>query len=175
MENDILDDLRFDVTGDIRVEELEAFIGSSSEYYIKQWSAYKEGKLFSFNIGAFLFGFGWMLFRKMIKIAIFFCLIILGIGVLQDVVFEMLMDISGDVYLIIDRIITITTSVAVGFLGNRLYLQYVEKEIYKMREKGYGQQEYYAALREKGGVSWLYVIIVLLGLFLLGYIFVILI
>lgn len=117
--------------GDVTVDEIRAFVGANSHYYIQQFSKFnitgREKFCLTWNWSCFGFTFLWMLYRKMYLNA-----------VLTFVIFC----IPG---------VNIILHIAAGILGDYLYYSHVKQKIHEIRTIP-AQQNINLVYQEVGGV-----------------------
>ena len=112
-------------------EEMRAFVGNNSEYYIQNFFQFSKTGTEKFcptwNWSTFCFTFIWMLYRKMYVPAVitFVVFCIPGINIILHIV--------------------------AGVAGNYLYYKHVKKKIEEVRSTR-TQQNLYPILQEEGGV-----------------------
>ncbi|WP_457622140.1 DUF2628 domain-containing protein [Persephonella sp.] len=127
----------------ISEEELRAFIGKNSEYYIDKFKKFEEGKSISWNWSAFLFGVLWMFYRKMyvyglIALAVIFIInvFIAALGINQ----------------VISTGISLWLWIGFGMFGNYIYYIFVKNKIKKIKENT-RSDNILEILSKKGGVN----------------------
>ena len=127
----------------ISSDEIRAFVGGNSHYYIQQFSRFtitgREKFCVTWNWSCFGFTFIWFLYRKMYALAaisfIVFC--IPGVNILLHI--------------------------GVGMIGNYLYYRHVKGEIVEIRATQ-STQNYIPVLQELGGVNkWVITLSVIIG------------
>lgn len=128
----------------ISSDEIRAFVGGNSHYYIQQFSRFtitgREKFCVTWNWSCFGFTFIWFLYRKMYALAaisfIVFC--IPGVNILLHI--------------------------GVGMIGNYLYYRHVKGEIIEIRATQ-STQNYIPVLQELGGVNkWVITLSVIIGI-----------
>jgi hypothetical protein len=135
----------------ITTDEIRAFVGTNSQYYIQNFSKFTISGTEKFtptwNWSAFCFTFFWMLYRKMYLQAVvtFFIFCLPGINIILHIV--------------------------AGVVGNYLYYRHVKDKILEIRPMQ-TQQNLYPVLQEAGGVHkwviWAAVILsIMLGIFII--------
>lgn len=130
-------------------KELRFFVGiNKEEYYISKWLKFKEpghSQYKSWNWAAFFLYFYWLAYRKMYIHAI-------GISGAFLIITEMLPDKFS-------RPVGIVLSVILGLIGNKLYYDYSQKEIIKIKNNLPDLREQEKAIANKGGTNLLFAII----------------
>jgi len=116
-------------------DEAATFIGPKADYYIAQFQRLDAGSsMVSWNWSAFLFGIFWLLYRKMYLYALI-AFAILCIPMVGALIF----------------------AIGCGILGNWLYKKKVEEEL--AMAATYPPATKQAQLAERGGITWLPVIV----------------
>lgn len=116
----------------ISSEEIRAFVGTNSHYYIQNFSKFTlfgvEKFCVTWNWSTFGFTFLWMLYRKMYVLAVITFIIfwLPGINILLHIV--------------------------AGFTGNYLYYRHVKENIQEIRSIQ-TPRNFYPVLQEAGGVN----------------------
>lgn len=137
----------------------EAYFQKNKPYYLDRLERYRNGQKYSFNPFTFLFGLFWMLYRKMYIEAV---VIILVLGV-ESFLEELILpeDLGRETEQLVNIISTIVLATIVGFIGNYLYLRKAHKVVEKAKAELAGSEEQVAFLRKQGGVSHLFLAIIL--------------
>lgn len=119
-------------TDSITTDEIRAYVGANSHYYIQSFSKFtitgREKFCATWNWSCFGFTFLWMLYRKMYMLAL-----------ITFVIFC----IPG---------LNIILHIGVGIVGNYLYYQHVKEKIREIRATQ-SPQNFYPVLEEMGGVN----------------------
>lgn len=136
-------------------EELRAFFGKNSDYYIRKWEEDSEGKGLGgpFNVAAFLLPGFWLAYRKMYRLAALF---LLSTFVLSNLV---------EPYPGIQLLINIIGGIFCGGTGNYWYFKHVRKSIETIRAIHLSEGTYLATLNEEGGTSFWASIVALILVF----------
>ncbi len=131
----------------ISSDEIRAFVGDKTHYYIQNFSKFtitgREQFCVTWNWNCFGFTFLWMLYRKMYALAVvtFIIFCIPGVNVLLHI--------------------------GAGMIGNYLYYQHVKTKIIETRSTQ-SAQNYLPVLQELGGVNkWVISLGVVLGIIFL--------
>lgn len=129
----------------ITTDEIRAFVGTNSYYYIQQFSKFtitgREKFCATWNWSCFGFTFLWFLYRKMYLLAI-----------LTFVVFCL----PG---------INIILHIGAGIVGNYLYYRHVKDKILEIRATQ-SSQNYVPVLQEMGGINrWVITIGIVISIF----------
>jgi hypothetical protein len=109
-------------SGHFEEENLQMlFVGKRYEYYIKKWAILKiRGSSISWNWAAFIFGIGWIAYRKMYAYA-FMVVGLLCLEILCELAFQIPDKISN--------VITFWVYILFGLYGNHWYRLHSEKRI----------------------------------------------
>jgi len=138
---------------DLTREEVESFVGPKHLYYWKMWQRVGAagGTKAGFNGAAFFFNLFWLLYRKMVRE--FF----IGFGglVAVSVALAVLSSATGHDLSQLDRVIQIVVGVAVGMLGNSLYLRRARRAIAAARAEEPDLARRRLLLAQRGGTSFL--------------------
>ena len=143
---------------------LPVFFGSQADYYTEVAEDIQAGKT-RFNPAAFLCGVLWMGYRKMYWQAFVVLAIILAESMAEEIFFPGMSDNRG---------FSIATNVAcntiIGFIGNRLYVNFAARQIEKVlvNTAGKSEESRLALIHKKGGVAWYGPILVLLMILGIG-------
>lgn len=148
------------------IEDLQSFIGPSAAFYVTQWRQLRTGQILTFNFPAFVFGFIWMLYRRMYQPAVVYLSIYFAEGFLEKRLFQHFQPIVSPTNWFMIR--NFMFSLLLGVFANWIYLNFVDNRISQLK-KEFGHPNYKAQLPKKGGTSYLAVIAFLvLMLLMLG-------
>jgi hypothetical protein len=144
------------VVTDLTREQVHSFVGRRSGYYWDRWSRAELGRKFAgFNWAAAFFNLTWLLYRRMYRE--------FGIGLgamavlgLAEAFLEPM--IGKDNSATLSRIDNLVPVVALGILGNWLYLRRARDAIARTRHLA-TPAERHAFLAARGGTSWLAVLV----------------
>jgi hypothetical protein len=137
---------------DLTPEEVEAFVGDRHAYYWGHWQRASGGGLRAgFNWAAFFLNFAWMLYRKMYREFLIAMAAVLSLGVVQGLV-EYLTEKNLDG---LDKLENIVVAVAMGMIGNGLYLRRARRVIGNARAQEPDPERRTALLKARGGTSWI--------------------
>jgi hypothetical protein len=122
---------------------LRLFVGPNYEYYAHKWTALeaKRNKRWSWNWAAFVFGLGWLFYRKMYLTA----WMVIGVGFLI-VAFELAIGTRG---MALDFIIAMTC----GSLGNYLYQEHCQRKLRKIVCSGVADETKRLCIAREGGTN----------------------
>jgi len=130
----------------ITTDEIRAFVGPNSYYYVQNFSKFtitgREKFCASWNWSCFGFTFLWMLYRKMyfLSIITFFIFCMPGINIILHI--------------------------GAGIVGNYLYYRDMKQKILELRTTQ-SSQNYAPVLQEIGGVNrWVITLGVVIGIFM---------
>lgn len=75
---------------DPTTEQLAAFVGPRTAYYLAAWAPLRSGEavLGRYNVSGFLFGTGWLLYRKLYRQAAVLCVILVVESGISDSIFQ---------------------------------------------------------------------------------------
>jgi len=132
---------------------LRAFVGSNADYYLRKWFPLRQhaGNDGGFNWAAFLLSVMWIAYRKMYRVAAILVAILLLETVAEEILFVVIL--GGEVPPGTDTVIGLVVAIICGANGNRWYLSHAKKEIAKVADRGFDQQEVIHALTQRGGAS----------------------
>jgi hypothetical protein len=148
-------------TLDLTRDEVSIFVGKNSGYYWRVWQQAAPNKelLLKFNWAALFFNLSWLLYRKMYREFLIGFGAIIGLGLAVGVVGV----VAGTNLDGFDRVLNLGVAVAVGMLGNGLYLRKARRVITAARaEEPQGERRTYR-LAARGGTSWLAAILGAVG------------
>lgn len=162
-------DLPAAASGDPAEAALRAFVGPRSERYLRQWSALRHDKkpLAGLNVAAFFFGPFWFAYRKLyVELALIIGgLVVLGGG--QAILEESL---GQSLPSALDNALNIATGVTLSLLANPLYYRRAQRVIGSVHAAS--EEERLREIAERGGTSWLSVLVLAGAVGLLIYLFV---
>jgi hypothetical protein len=134
--------------------EIRAFVGKKANYYLRKWpwSLEYDGRAKGFNWAAFLLSGLWLPYRKMYRTTLIFFAIIMGMTVVEEIVFAagLVSESAATVY---DRVTGLITPIVCGIFGNAWYLAHAKREIAQVRALGLKDEDYYPALARRGGTN----------------------
>lgn len=153
-------DIKFESLDEELREEVLEYTGKRSDVYEKKWSKLSNKKSqISWNWASFLFNLFWFAFRKMNIYAYSLLGVIVLIDVLSILYFKKTISGTsmGPIF------------IAFALLSNKLYFDFVLKQVKKLKEKYPDRDERLAAIRKQGGVSWLRAILFVLIVFIYSF------
>jgi hypothetical protein len=138
-------------------QEMADFIAIKQQYYMEKFDYLEQKQKLSWNWAAFFFGLYWLLYRKMYKFFLLFFLI----NIIMIVCVP-------DEY----TISYIAMPIAMGWLGNFLYMFHVKEKLKAASELNdlWAKDDY---IRKKGGVGWLGTVVFLAIILFIGAVFMI--
>ena len=150
------------------VEDLRAFVGPRSDYYIRKWAPRlldPAGEV-GMNWVVVFFPFIWFCYRKMYQVAAIFMGVAIFESIAEQVVFlgvlKMPKSPPG-----IGLIINLVTSTICGVYANAWYLSHAERIIAKSRAEGNEGEMLWHVLARRGGTSVLAAVLPTLIMFFL--------
>lgn len=138
-----------------------AYFKKDIEYYLNTFERYRNGNKYVFNVYAFFFGVFWFMYRKMYREALIIILVIVAEGYLEDILTA---GMNETAIKVVTRISTIAIGIIVAMLANALYIRKAESIIGKAKQEQTDQEDLISDLQKKGGVSYLFLIAVLIGI-----------
>lgn len=168
-------DERFD--GDVTAEELALCVGGNTTYYIPRFQRMKNGRGVQWNWAAFLITPYWLLYRKQYVAGTLVSLFYLLINLMINFVFRLsgatgmtpyeeaftLAEQAGNFpSLFLLSMSMLVICVLFGLLGNRLYMHSCLKKTQRVKEMD--PAEFRPALRQAGGVSFVWGAIAYFGI-----------
>jgi len=153
MTEQILDaDLNNSSSESMEEKYLEVYFDQQYDWYIERYRDFQTGRIFTFNIGSFLAGLFWFMYRKLyIQMAIIVASLI-AFEFVEDVIRQLLM-IDPLKQALIDLGINLVWWIAFGFCGNYLYFKQVERKVARVLASTTDEDERLRLLRKKGGTS----------------------
>jgi Protein of unknown function (DUF2628) len=135
--------------------EIRAFVGKNSDYYLSRWSAFLTGEesKIRFNIAAFWLTGLWLPYRKMYKITIGIYAFIVTETILEYILFDEILKYEEPPK-ILDYIVGLTVGLVCGIYGNRWYYSHTCKNISEVRGLSTSEESRTQALIKRGGTSW---------------------
>ena len=150
----------------------EAFVGPNAAHYILGWDSMQRRR-WSWNWSAFLFGEGWLLYRKMYLYAIVFSLTRLTLTPLLSSITPF-GDSPLNQAILLLMPYTMILNIALGLYGNHFYRIHADDKI-KAAIKEFEPERLLLGVQSKGGVSllallWIPVIAIVehIALFFMG-------
>lgn len=137
----------------------EAYFQKGKPYYLNRLDRYLKGQQYSFNPFAFLFGLFWFMYRKMYIEAVVVLLAMMVEGFLESLILPE--NIGREKEQLVSIISTIVIATIIGFVGNYFYFRKAGKVIEKAKMKFAGSEEQISFLKERGGVSYFFLVIIL--------------
>lgn len=129
---------------DFDENEAKLFVGKNSDYYIKKWSAFKDGsRNWGINWPGFLFSVFWLGYRKMYLNIFYFLCGLTTLGILQYLIPQDIIRSMGTVM-----------AALVGGMGNTFYYKHMEKKIVKIREQNQDSSNIEKEIIKTGNASW---------------------
>lgn len=150
--------------GEITEQEIHAFVGRSSDSYIRYWQPALSGTgpPRKFKAAAFWLSCFWVGYRKMYKVAAIIYGIILVESILEIVIFEGVLgmpEAPGG----LTAIVGLSVGLVSGTFGNSWYWSHTKQVIEDVRMMRLDEQEHLVELSRRGGTS----IATAVGLFVL--------
>ena len=143
-------------------ELFEVFVHSSKAYYSDRFDQYQEGKKFTFNLPAFLFGVFWFLYRKMHWEAFILFILMLLYSIIEDIILKYYHLTFTDFGIGTKIIGGVVFSTIIGYIGNRIYIKHAIREINSIKRRyQYDEELIKEQVRKKGGTSLIAIGIIL--------------
>lgn len=137
----------------------EQFFQRNSAYYLEKLQLLRQGKKFSFNFFAFLFGFFWFLYRKMYLESLVIAFILVLQSIAEVYIFE---ELFGDRSVLYHWLVTFLIWTIIGFTANFLYLRKAERIVSRAFADNKDPELAQQYVLKKGGTSYLFLIIFVL-------------
>lgn len=129
-------------------EEVEAFAGKNSDYYLEKWKSHSESTVKGWNFAAMFFSVEWMAYRKMYIEAMICFAILIIITMLLGLTFMVSgINISGTLGMLVGDAFRILA----GLLGNMLYRKKALRTLHKTGDMDDVQRIEF--LKRKGGTG----------------------
>lgn len=149
--NEILDE---QLNSHVEDKYYEKYFGTRASYFIPRLHKYFKGNKFSFNIGAFIFGPFWLVYRQLYVHA-FVVFISYGIkSFIEEVIFDIFW-VHYENQLLISRLGTLALSLLIGFTGNKFLLNKAINDVNSTLSQIQQEERRYLDLIEKGRGSLL--------------------
>ncbi|MEW9676735.1 DUF2628 domain-containing protein [Lentibacillus sp. L22] len=144
--------------------DVQNFVGSNYPFYSGKWKQMQDkGNSFSRNFAAFFLSIFWLGYRKMYREIFVIALIFLAIDfILYLAGYEYTTETTGLFYDPVDYKINLAVMVILGLYGNHLYRKHTMKQISIIRDKEQPSEIKQAALKQKGGTSFLGVLLAIM-------------
>lgn len=153
---------------EISDEYYKAFFKHSTDKYLLLARKFEKGEQLPFKFYAFLFGYFWIFFRKIDRLAYISIIFFFGFLTFISLVFEKYWIRNQD---ILSKGFLLVYMIIIGVIANYYYIRNARFQIIKIIQKESDTDIVLAKIRKKGGVSWISVLVVLaiqVGLILLG-------
>ncbi len=137
------------------------YFQKNTAYYQDKLAKYKQGKKYTFNVFAFLFGLFWFIYRKMYLEAFAFIIFVVATSFLEEIIAIATNENSN---LFVSVITTFSIATITGFFGNNLYLQKAIKTITYAKTGLPDEAQIKKYIKQKGGVSYLFLIVLALAI-----------
>jgi hypothetical protein len=143
-------------SGDSQIDELRAFVGTNTEYYLRKWAPRLQDP--SGDVGmnwvAVFFPTLWFAYRKMYAATFIFFGVAVAEALLEAAVFIGMLHMpnvpSG-----VNLIVTLVTSLICGLFANAWYLSHAQRAIDRAHAQGFQDEHLLLVLSNKGGTSLL--------------------
>ncbi len=147
-------DLIFDSAEDAREEELRAFVGPRSNYYLASWAPRLPGSTArsGWNWAAWFFSGFWLLYRKMYKGAAIFFGAVLAVSIAEEAYFRFILEMP-ELESAMDRVLNFVPGIICGLYGNAWYLSHANRAISKVHAE-MPNDDVLDALAKRGGTSF---------------------
>jgi hypothetical protein len=148
---------------DITCEEIVFYVGRKSAYYWREWEQpLRTGRFATgFNWAACLVTIPWLFYRKLFREVA----MVLGGALLLAVLQGLLGMVVGPDFKIAERGLEVAAAVALGVLGNGLYLRRAKLVIAEARQHEPDQKRRAQLLMSRGGTSSLWAVVGVLLVF----------
>ena len=146
-------------------EDVRAFVGPNADYYLQAWSAVDPNvglQALRWNWPAFFLNVFWLLYRRMYKYFWITFAAFLGIGAVEGLVESMLGLPPGPRWF--DLVINLAVAGFFGVFGTWLYYRHATWTIARTKANHTSPE----AIANAGGVRWLWPLLFLGGVALLG-------
>ncbi|GAB3688336.1 hypothetical protein GCM10027592_03100 [Spirosoma flavus] len=145
---------------------LPYFFGPQAEYYVQANDDIETGKV-QFNGAAFLAGVLWMGYRKMYLQAFITAVLIFGENLAEELIFPPKTQTSNS------PIVTILINLVVGFISNRLYINFAKRRVNRIlaQNQGASEERLIDLVSQQGGVTWYGPFIVLAIILVTAFVF----
>jgi hypothetical protein len=138
-------------------QEVRAFVGPKSDYYLKKWHLALEGmgnagNATGFNWAALFLSGLWLPYRKMYRATLIFFGVILLETLFEEIVYVGFLgrpEAPGT----LGRFVGFVAGLVCGGFGNAWYLAHAQKTIGKMQSQGLPEDAYFKALTKHGGTN----------------------
>jgi len=160
-----MEELKDEMTGDIKTEYLEQYFGKKKDYYLPKLQALENGEKYSFNLNAFLFGVFWVLYRRMY----FHVFILLLVAVAESKLEKILLDRLGNTYdmqMSLRLLWLIIFGTVLGNFGNYFFLEYSKKKVKKIISTTDDEVIKMKKLKKSGSGNWIIIVSIALVLVL---------
>lgn len=137
----------------IDLHYLEAYFGKYSYYYLPLFKSLSKGKVFSFNLWAFLMALPWLLVKRLYIHALVF----IGASYLSSVIILLSTEanaLSPNELMLINMLESFILSTILGLLGNYFYLKQAKKLIQLILSKKNDEKTRLELLQKAGSNNW---------------------
>ncbi|MCR9253227.1 MAG: DUF2628 domain-containing protein [bacterium] len=148
-------------------EHYRLYFGRKADYYISIAEDIESGKTVAPNGFAFLFGFFWLMYRKMyISIAIYILLLFVE-SIIEEILYS-LFNTPEKTASTINGISTLAWAIILGLISNRIYINQANRKISAILSLNLPEEEKRLRIQKKGGVTLIphLIIITTIGIFI---------
>lgn len=129
----------------------EAYFQKQKGYYVDHLERLEAGKHLSFNLGAFVFSFFWLIYRKMYNHAVAYLGIMFVGSALMGLLFS---SWDAEAQNAIMILATLAIQITLGFWGNKLYFKQARKHVTTLVAVAKEESVRLALIKAKGGVAY---------------------
>ncbi len=129
-----------------------AFFKNRPDYYLNEYRHQHLGKKWSFNIGAFLFGAFWFVYRKMYLLALMWFVLSIITNQIQFYIFTQF-EVSGEVKKAATYIVPLFWAFISGFTANYFYARFATTKVDTVLQNSQSEEARLNMLGEQGGTN----------------------
>lgn len=155
-----------DTIGDIKAEYYKHYFGKKKDYYLPILKALENGEEYSFNLSACIFGWFWVLYRRMYFHALIIFFVLLAESSLEKILLERFGN-THDMQMSLRVLWLIILGIVFGNLGNYFFLVYSKKKVKKIISTNDDEVIKIKKLKKSGGGNWMIIVSIALILVLL--------
>jgi len=143
--------------GEVNIEYFEQYFGKRKDYFIPKLIALKNGKKFSFNIGAFFFGIFWVFYRRLYIHSLIILFVVFVESKIENILLIRLGD-TKDMEISIKFIWLITFGIILGYFGNYFFLKRSINRVENIISSTSDEKIKMENLKKSGSGNWILVL-----------------
>jgi hypothetical protein len=152
-----IDKSQIEKINEVKIEYFEQYFGASKEYYLSKLIDLENGKKFSLNISALLFGIFWFLYRRLYIHSLTIFLVVIIESKIENILLERLGD-TKDLEILLRFISISIFGLLLGFLGNYYFLKQSIRRVKNIISYTFDEKLIMLKLKKSGSGNWILVL-----------------